>query len=346
MLKNHLVKKKRATSYDVARAAGVSQPTVSRCLKGDAAISAETRERVLRIATELGYARNALARSLITQRSHMVSVITTEFTLHNNPGLIYALGDALRRTGIGLILQTIENDSTIGTVLQQTLEYPLDGLICCAEMGPGDLARFTAHGLPIVFFNRAVEAPKIDYVTLDHAAASRRLAAGFHRAGHRDIVCIAGPENAPVSSLRVTAFVDELARRGLSSKVAQTPDFSYAGGKAAFAQLVAGRSRPDAVFCANDQLALGVIDACRFDLGWRVPDDISVTGFDDIEEAARPAYELTTVRQPIVAMATRAVELLLDRIADPDAPARRLLVPGEIMHRHSARLVAEGPDPA
>lgn len=337
-------KKKRATSYDVARVAGVSQPTVSRCFKGDTAISADTRERVLRIAAELGYTRNALARSLITRRSHMVSVIATEFTLHNNPELIYALGDALREAGIGLILQMIENDSTIGTVLQQTLEYPLDGLICCAEMEAGDLKRLSAHGLPIVFFNRAVVAERIDYVTLDHAEASRGVAAEFHRAGHRDIVCIAGPKDAPVSRLRVDAFTTELAARGLSSVVVETPDFSYAGGRAAFTALARNRARPDAVFCANDQLALGVMDACRFDLGWRVPQDVSITGFDDIEEASRPAYGLTTVRQPIVRMAAQAVELLMARIEMPETPARRILVQGEFMRRGSARLIPENPE--
>lgn len=321
--------------------AGVSQSTVSRCFKADAAISAETRERVLRLAAQLGYTRNALARSLITQRSEMVSVIATEFTLHNNPELIYALGDALRMAGIGLILQMIENDSSIAAVLKQTLEYPLDGLICCAEMGEDDLNRFSAHGLPIVFFNRAVAATRVDYLSLDHADASRRLAVAFYQAGHRDIVCISGPENAPVSRLRVSAFLEALAGMGVSAVVAQTADFSYSGGRAAFRALARERRKPEAVFCANDQLALGVMDACRFDLGWKVPADISITGFDDIEEASRPSYDLTTVRQPIVKMAAQAVDLLMSRIAKPTAPARRLLVPGEIMHRGSARLAFE-----
>lgn len=333
-----LARKKRATSYDVARHAGVSQSTVSRCFKGDTAISTGTRERVLRIAAELGYAPNALARSLITRRSEMVSVIATEFTLHNNPELIYALGDALRKEGIGLILQMIENDSTIGTVLQRTLEYPLDGLICCATMEPADLRRLSERELPIVFFNRAVKAARVDFVTVDHEEAACRLAVELYGAGHRDLVCISGPADAPVSRLRVSAFQRKLSELGATSVSMEAADFSYAGGRAAINRLAQDRGHPDAVFCANDQLALGAMDACRFDLGWRVPEEVSIVGFDDIEESARPAYDLTTVRQPIVAMAAQAVELLMARIGDVGTPARRMLVTGEIMRRGSARL--------
>ncbi len=336
---------RRATSYDVARAAGVAQSTVSRCFKDDAKISAKTRDHILKIASDMGYTGNALARSLITQRSNVVGVIVTAFTIRNNPELIYALGEALQNAGNSLFLMVVENDDAIGASLQKAMEYPLDGLICCAQMPEDWIRQFANRGVPMVFFNRLVDSSLVDCITLDHAGAGRRIAEALYRAGHRSVVCVRGPERAPVSQLRVNAFRDRMAEFGIGSIPTVCTDFSYADGRRRFLDLVGGMKRPDAVFCANDQLALGVIDACRFDLGWRIPEDTSIIGFDDIAEAGRPSYALTTVRQPIVDMAETAASLLLARIGDPDLPPRRIMVPGELIERSSARL-ANGSPPA
>lgn len=329
---------RRATSYDVARAAGVAQSTVSRCFKDDSGISPETREKVLRIASEMGYARNSLARSLITRTSNMVGVIVTEFTMRNNPELVYSLGIQLRASGIGLILQVIENDHAISSILRQVLEFPLDGLICCSEMPPEDVARFVSRGIPLLFFNRIIEAAHVDCLALDHAQAGRTVARVLHEAGHRDFACVKGPEGAPVSKLRADAFRDTLKDLGIADVPTCATDFSYDGGRQGFLDLIRDRKPPDAVFCANDQLALGVMDACRHDLGLDVPGDISIVGFDDIPEAGRPSYLLTTVRQPIPDMAEQAMRLLMERIAAPQLPARKMLLTGELIRRTSARL--------
>lgn len=330
--------KRRATSYDVARAAGVAQSTVSRCFKDDRTISPATRERVLQVAAELGYSPNALARSLITRKSNMVGVIATEFTVRNNPELVYTLGNKLRAAGIGMFVQTIESDEGISSVLQQSMEFPLDGLICCAQMDAENVMRFQTHGIPVLFFNRIVAARHADCLSLDHTEAGRMVARALFAGGHRTIACIRGPEGAPVSKLRVNGFRKALAELGITHVPTCETDFSYDGGRNAFLDLLRGIPRPDAVFCANDQLALGVMDACRYDLGLRLPEDISVIGFDDIAEARRPSYALTTVRQPIAAMAEQAVALLLERIAEPDIPARRILLRGELITRASARI--------
>lgn len=331
----------RATSYDVAKAAGVAQSTVSRCFKNDGSISAETRERIMKIAAEMGYSRNALARSLITRRSDMVGLVVTEFTMRNNPELVYVLGAQFRSAGIGLLLQVIENDTAISTVLEKVLEFPLDGLICCSEMPGTDVARFVNRGIPLLFFNRIVDADHVDCLSLDHAEAGRTVALALHSAGHRDFVCVKGPDGAPVSKLRADAFHDTLRDLGVSDVPTCTTDFSYDGGRRTFLQLIEGRRVPQAVFCANDQLALGVIDACRHDLKLNVPGNVSIIGFDDIPEARRPSYDLTTIHQPIAEMAEQAVTLLMERIAHPDLPARKALLTGKLIRRGSARLSAD-----
>jgi DNA-binding LacI/PurR family transcriptional regulator len=141
-----------------------------------------------------------------------------------------------------------------------------------------------------------------------------------------------------VNRERVRGFVERLAELGLRDVPVLPSEPTYAGGRAAFLGHVRAGRRPDAVFCANDQLAFGVLDACRFDLGTAAPAGASVVGCDDVAEASHQSYDLTTVRQDIGRMAAAAVDLLLRRMREPDAPARSLLLPGTLVRRGSARL--------
>jgi DNA-binding LacI/PurR family transcriptional regulator len=330
--------KRRATSYDVAQAAGVAQSTVSRCFTPDSNISPATRERVRAIAASLGYVPNALARSLITQRSNMVAVIATRFTMRGNPDLIYTLGETLAAAGKSVMLVTVPNDLPDEEALRATLEYPIDGLISCALLADDTVRQFLTRGVAMLFYNRSVQAPRIDWIKTDNAEAAADLARRMHRAGHRRFVCVAGPADAPVSRERTGGFTRRLAALGVDETPVLHADYAYDGGKAAFLAHLATYPAPDAVFCANDQLAMGVLDACRFDLKLDVPGDISVAGFDDVPEAARPSYGLTSVRQDSAGMARSAVEMLLTRIANPRISARRVMVPGELIVRGSTTL--------
>lgn len=328
----------RATSYDVARAAGVSQSTVSRCFQNEPTISAATRARVLAAAERLGYMPNALARSLITQKSDLIGVIVTRYTLHGNPDVTFALGESLGDAGKQLLLFAAQDDRPGPGFLRRVLEYPLGGLICCVLLGPAEIGDLRRRGVPVVFYNRDVASGRADMVTADHESASAALASRLLDAGHRQFLCIGGPPLAPVSEWRLAGFRAALGDRGLTPVATLHSDYSYAGGRNVFLAH-AGRGRPpDAVLCANDQIAMGVMDACRFELGRAVPADISVTGFDDVAEAGRPTYELTTVHQASLEMAREAVRLLLARLAEPGAAPRRVVVPAHVVIRGSARL--------
>lgn len=326
----------RATSYDVAQAAGVAQSTVSRCFQPGSPISDDTREHVLAIAAGLGYAPNALARSLITRRSHAVGVLITRYTLRSAPALLYSLGDALMRAGQHMILLAVDDDASVQPVLLGLRGYPLDGLIACATMDAAAVRGFTAQGVPVLFFNRSPGEIEADEVSTDHAAGALALAQGMLAAGRRRFLCLGGPPAAPVGRQRIDGFQAGLRAAGLPKAAVLDGGFSYDQAHAAFLTAAAQGARPDAVFCANDQMALGVIDACRHALGWRIPDEVMVAGFDDVPEGARAPYGLTTVRQPIDAMAREAVALLRQRRAKPDRRARRQRLAGEIIIRGSA----------
>jgi DNA-binding LacI/PurR family transcriptional regulator len=311
---------------------------VSRCFQPDSNISTETRAHVKAVAQALGYTPNALARSLITRQSQSVGVVITDYTLRNSPNVLYALSDALCRVQKRLILFAIEDDEASHAMLDSALEYPLDGLISCANMRTQDVNRFINHHIPVLFFNRRSTNKNVDCVATDQVGGGRHMAECLIKSGYRTFMCLGGPAHAPVSRERMRGFNQTLRRAGLAAPEILATDFSYDQGRAVFLDAIKAGTRPDCVFCANDQLAFGVIDACRYDLGLKVPQDIAVAGFDDIPEANRPSYSLTTVRQPTAYMVQQAIELLVDRIGDPSRAAQHIVVPGEIVGRSSASI--------
>ncbi|MCU6671564.1 LacI family DNA-binding transcriptional regulator [Enterobacteriaceae bacterium H4N4] len=329
----------RASSYDVAHAAGVAQSTVSRCFKEDSNISESTRARVLKIAAELGYTPNSLARSLITQRSNMVGVICSEFTLCNNPELVNAISSALKQANISMLLMIVENESAIETTLPEALAYPLDGLISCVFMDEEQIQLFVKRRVPIVFFNRNIRSKGTDCILTDQAEGSAQMASRLHAAGHRRILCVGGPIDAPedsVSRARLKGFIEAIDKLGGVDITCIHAGYTYENGRDQFLSYFADSALPEAIFCVNDQLALGVMDACRYTCNLSIPDAVSVAGFDNVSDAGRPVYNLTTIHQQIVPMATRAVDLILRRIAQPELPEETVTIRGILIARTSA----------
>jgi DNA-binding LacI/PurR family transcriptional regulator len=301
-------------------------------------MSEATRARVQQVAAALGYIPNAIARSLITRRSEMVAVIVTGFTLQTNPAIVAGIGRALAGHGKQLLLMAVDGEEGARDAAQAALRYPLDGLVLATTLDAAAVKPFLRRGVPVVYFNRSALLPGVDRVATDHAGAAREVAGLLHAAGHCRFLCVGAPEGWPVNSERTRGFLDRLAELGEPGLSVVPAEQSYAGGQSAFLEHVRAFGAPDAVFCVNDPMAFGVLDACRFELGLDVPGDISVVGFDDVAEAAHQGYNLTTVRQGIGKLAVAAVEMLLQRLDEPDGAAQRLLLPGDLIRRGSARL--------
>ncbi len=337
------------TSYDVARHADVSQAVVSRAFQAVSPISPDTRARVLASAAALGYQPNAVARSLITKRSGLAGVLLTEATQRDTPDVLILLAQALLRQGFQPLLFPCTRESEGSLALDKALSFGVDGVVSCVGLSQVDLARAHLRQRPVVLFNRHSGDPDVLQVACDHASAARLLASRLFAAGHRRFAVVTGPRDGPVSTLRVDNFLARLAELGIKGVQKYEGDYHYESGHAAAMKLLVAPAprtlspRPEVVFCANDAMALGVLDAARFALMLRIPSDVSVVGFDDIPAGRRPAYLLTTVSQPFEQMANAAALLFRQQVDDLPMPSRQVLLAGTLHERGSAQLLPDSP---
>jgi len=327
-----------ATSYDVARLAGVSQSAVSRCFLPHASISVKTREKVLAAAAQLHYAPNAIARSLITRRSNIVAVLITETTSRVTPEILFELNVALLRQGLHLLLFSITQEMGHEDIIGEVLRYKVDGVISCTSLPEAQIHRCNVRGVPVVLYNRTAPGLNACSVSCDHASANRDIADRLHRSGHRHFGFISGAATAPVSVQRERGLVQRLQELGVGRVESAEGDFGYQSGHDAMLALMGRGKRLDAVVCANDDMAFGAMDAARYTLGMAVPREISIVGFDDVASAERAPYQLTTIRQPVADMARVAVAMLTERIENCELEPVISLLPGTLMLRQSARI--------
>ena len=324
------------TSRNVARAAGVSQATVSRVLQGSEKVSAATRERVLEAVISTGYSPNILARAMKTRRTGTIGVVVARITNPFYPEVLEALSVELAAAGQRMVLWTSEGPGDV-SALEAIRAGMADGVVfttVTAESMP--LQEALKRQAPLVMLNRSVEGLPCDQVTSDNVAGSRAIAEYMVAEGHRRLGFIGGPPRPSTSAERKRGFREGLASAGIAwdETLCRYGDFSHADGRAVMRELLSLDDAPTAVFCVNDLTALGALDGAR-SLGRRVPEDIWVAGYDDIAMSAWDAFDLTTVRQPIPEMVAMAVRMLLERIADPSLPPRHHRFPSELVVRGS-----------
>lgn len=309
-------RKPRVTSVDVARLAGVSQSAVSRAFTPGTSVSPAMRQRVLEAAQSLNYVPNSIARTLITQRSDIVAMVVGNM---HNPFYVRLLDEishALQRRGVQVLIFRVEDGSEVDEVLLPVLQYQVDGIaITSAQVSPKMAALCADRAIPVVMINRPLPGLPVHCVACDNVRGGRIAARALVEAGARRLAIMLGSPNAPGVQDRLLGFEQELAAMGVDPVPIATDcgQYTYAGGFTAALRLFAGSDgarRPDALFCQNDIMAIGAIDALRKRLGLRIPEDVMIIGFDDIPEASRPPYRLTTIRQPLDDLVARTVALL------------------------------------
>ena len=317
---------------EVALRSGVSAATVSRALNGRPDVSPATRARVVAVARELGYLPNSQARALVRRRSDIVGLIwDTAYlsTKGRHPFLqdvLVGLKTALAETGYSLLLLS-PRGGDVDAFSRTAAQHGLDGVVLMSvdDHLPA-VEALVATGRPCVGLDLPLTGGRASHVTTDNVRGGALVAEHLLSLGHRRIATITGPLRLLPAQERYDGFCGALAAAGvpLARELVVGGDFFLGSGEVAMRQLLALAEPPTAVFAAGDEMALGAVRTLAA-AGLRVPDDVSVVGFDDLEVAALVPPGLTTVAQDPFAMGRAAVELLvelMDDAAPPPAPRR------------------------
>jgi LacI family transcriptional regulator len=329
------------TVYEVADLAGVSIATVSRVIHGSRLVHPDTRDRVLAVIKETGFVPDGSAQGLSRRRKDVVGLVALdrggdEIDIETTSPLfmdelVHAVEAVLRRTEFSLLLTL----GPAGEAFRQrvwSLSGKVDGLLLAEEVMPADGMAALARRIPVVVVSGRRQQADMDVVAVDNRGGVRALAShlvGEH--GYRRIGFVAGPDDSPDARERLAEFRHAVAgHEGCLVDPVLTGDFSEASGSAAARALLGRRPLPDAVACANDQMAVGVLRQFH-EAGVAVP----VTGFDDIYAARLVRPELTTVRQPFRSLGRSATERLLARIDDRALPALTEILPTTLIVRAS-----------
>ncbi|MBP2705584.1 LacI family DNA-binding transcriptional regulator [Microbispora sp. RL4-1S] len=334
-----------ATIRELARLCGVSPATVSRVFNNPEVVNARTRDEVLRAAQQIGYQPNASARTLATKKSSMVGLVWD--TDHRRPGwrhpyfqeILIGLKTALSGRGYHLLLLATSEEKPEESYVHAVRRHNLDGVVMI-DSGNRDpsLGYLAESGIACVSLDRPLEGPRTTYVTSDNVGGARQAVRHLYEQGRRSIATISGPAGTGPGTDRLRGYVEELAALGLSQRPEHVVegDFYLSGGVAAMRRLLRAPEQPDAVFVAGDEMAVGALRAIA-EAGLKVPEDIAVVGFDDIELAGLVIPGLTTVAQDKAGIGAAAAEAVVAMINGADAPPPQVL-PTTLVVRGSSRL--------
>lgn len=338
-----IVKKSPVTSSQVAEYAGVSQSAVSRTFTPGASISPKTRAKVLAAAKELGYRPNAIARSLITNRSRIIAVVMAYLENLFYPDVLEELGRRLGAEDYHVLLFTGFMDRDSDPVFDQIMQYRVDGIILASTSLSSELSdECTVAGIPVVLFNRTTERDSASSVTTRNRDGGRQLAEFLLAGGHKRFGYIAGLPNSSTNRDRLGGFREGLEAAGITELQIRTGNYNRADAEAAARELLSLPDRPEAIFVANDHMAVAVMDVARFEFGLSIPGDLSIVGYDDVGPARWPSYGITSFTQPIVPMVSATIDILMDQIASGEIEPQHKVVSGELVVRSSARLPSTG----
>jgi DNA-binding LacI/PurR family transcriptional regulator len=272
----------------------------------------------------------------------MIGLVIMRFTNPFYARIIRDFTGALQGRGYWTLLLNVAGLGEVDETLPMALGYQVDGIIVTSATLSSDLADECARaGTPVVLFNRYALGSNVNAVVCDSVAGGRLAADLLLDVGHDRIAYVAGESGSSTNLDRERGFTQRLVERNHPLDLREQGDYSYESGRLAAERLLSGDYRPDAVFCANDLMALGFLDAAREGMGIRVPEELSVVGFDDIPMAGWPSYGLTTVRQPVERMVETTIDVLLNAIQDSEAEMVTKMIPPTLSVRSSVRSGGE-----
>lgn len=332
------MKRRSITSRDVAELAGVSQSAVSRTFSPNAKVSEKMRKKVMDAARELGYRPNTIARSLITRSSRTIAVVTYSL---QNPFYSFMLERASRffqGQGYHLLLLFAPSSGGFDALLDDIIKSQVEGVLMLAITISEQQAQVVADfNIPVVIINRTVNYSGISQVSSDNFQGG--YWAGQHLAslGHERIAYLAGLPDSSTDEQRRAGFLEGLASAGTDCYATEVGNYRFDDACQSARRLFSTPLPPDALFAANDLMAIAAMEILRHDLEMKVPEDVSIIGFDDVPMASWPSHSLTTLQQPVDLMIMRATELLLKQVSQPDSSIEYIALPVTPILRRSTR---------
>ena len=331
------------TLKDVARRAGVSPSAVSRTFTPGASVSEKTRKKVEGAARDLGYSPSFIARSLTTKRTKLIGLVANNF---QNPVFLEVFDlytRALQQRELRPLLVNLTNETDPEQSLRMLRQYGVDAVIVATSTLPPNFSRaFRAARVPVVHaFGRFDPVANVHVVGIDNNLCGRMAAETLTSRGYRNIAIIGGPEYATSTQDRISGFCQRMRELKLPVEdISYAANYTYAAGRSAMIALMQ-RTSVEAVFCGDDLICMGAMDAAR-SRGKSIPRDIGFLGFNDMDMSSWDAYQLTTIRQPIRDIILSSVELVVELADDTERKPEIRLFPCTILERSSLRPVSAG----
>lgn len=340
------MKEVRATAADVAKRAGVSQPTVSRVFKPGTGVSKDKIKRVRDAAQALGYVPNTLARSLNSGRSYTIGIVVAYMKNPFFAEVLQIMSERLSEEGYHVMVFFAMNQADeVDSVVEGLLAQQVDGIILASVSMSNTLTtRLRELNMPFVLFNRGQEDSSLPSVTSANYQGGRLAGQFLAKGGHTRIAHIAGWRKSLNGRDRQAGFIAGLAEYGLEPFRVIDAHFRRNVAVNATRDLFEGADVPDAIFVGNDHMAFGVLETLQCDLGLSVPGDVSVVGYDDVAMAAWKLIDLTTLRQPANRMVDETVKMLLSMIDDDAASPGRVEIESPLIIRGTARVPENWPE--
>jgi len=335
------MKKRHTTIKDIAKAAGVSTATVSMILnKKDKNISQPTRERVLKIAKDINYIPNSMARSLVTSQTKTLGLVLPDIVNPFFPEIARGAEDRAREAGYSIIIcNTDDNVDQENKYIQMLSEKMVDGIILTHSANRNDeMTGLENSRIPIILIDRDYDSPNVlGKVLVDNSRASRDGVNYLLKKGYRRIAYIAGPLNTGTARDRLEGYKIALSENGIhyDENLVRVGEYRLKWGYEAAEDLLDSKLDFQAIFCGNDAIAIGAMKKLR-ERGISVPEDIAIMGFDDIYIASMVDPELTTIKQPNYSMGYEAVNMMIDSIQGNKIANKNLILGTELVVRKSS----------
>ena len=328
----------RVTAEDVARAAGVSRSLVSRVYTEGASVSAKNRKLVLKTAKKLGYEPHIAARILAGKPSNVVGVLVGPILNPFIAALLDRLTDQLRESGYLPMLFKIGTDGNLMSILPSISQYSMLSTIIVGVAPAVQISQqFAQSAQSLIVLNLGVVRDvNAKVITTDHVGGGMLAAQALLRGGAKRPAVVTLDPRRTIYRERAAGFWQACDEVDVPHVSCEMSDGSYCDGVKATLDLMSAPDRPDAIFYGNDMMALGGLDALRLKLGARVPDEVAVIGYDDSQSASLGSYRLSTIRQPVDVLVTRAVEAV-QKYDEGDEPHATMILPPTFIPRDTTR---------